>query len=147
MLSRELKEDVNKYNKCIVIGDFNSNPFEKSIVSASCLSALPSKDKKYRKVQGKMYKILYNPMWKFFGDFDKYPGTYYYDSSNDINYYWHIFDQVLISQGLINYFDDKSLKIVKNINTKNLIIKQKINKSISDHLPIYFSIKEENNYE
>ena len=147
LIASQLKDDIDKYDKAIIVGDFNSNPFEKTIIAASCLSALPSKKKLNRCIHGKEYSNLYNPMWRFFNDFEKYPGTYYYDNSDDINYYWHMFDQVLISSKLNERFEENSLKIIQKINKKSLIKNEKIDKNISDHLPIFFSIREENNNE
>lgn len=145
IIARELKQDINKYEKNIIVGDFNSNPFDKAIMATTCLSALPTKKIKQRKLYGKTYKMLYNPMWNFFGDFDKYPGTYYYNNSKEINFYWYMFDQVLISPGLYENFEDNSLRIIKKIDKYSLIKNDKIFENISDHLPIFFSLKEEKN--
>ncbi len=145
IIARELKHDINKYEKTIIVGDFNSNPFDKAIMATTCLSALPTKKIKQRILYGKTYKTLYNPMWNFFGDFDKYPGTYYYNNSKEINFYWYMFDQVLISPALYNVFEDESLRIIKKIGEYSLIKNNKIFKNISDHLPIFFSLKEEKN--
>ena len=143
LVARTLKNDIEKYNKVLVVGDFNSNPFDKTMSALSCLLALPTKEYKKRKIQGIERKILYNPMWKFFGDFESIPGTYFYNSSDDINYYWNIFDQVLISQELVDAFNSEKLEIIKEINKKDLIEENKINDKISDHLPILFSLEEE----
>ena len=140
---RILKEDVEKYDKAVVVGDFNSNPFETTMVAFSGLMAIPNKECKKRKVQGQEKKALYNPMWRFFGDFETLPGTYYNNNGKDLNYYWNIFDQVVVSQDLVNKFDNNKLEIIKKIKNKNLIKRNIIDKSISDHLPIVFSLKED----
>lgn len=144
LIAGMLKNDIEKYDRSIIVGDFNSNPFDKSMSALSGLLALPTKDYTKRKVQNIEKNILYNPMWKFFGDFEDIPGTYFYNSSDDINYFWYIFDQVLISHDLIKLFKSNKLEIIKEINRKKLIKKNKIDGSISDHLPIFFSIEEEN---
>lgn len=138
-----LKNDVEQYDKVLVVGDFNCNPFEKTMSALSGLLSLPTKEYKKRKVDGIEKKILYNPMWKFFGDFETNPGTYFYNSSNDLNYYWNIFDQVLVSQEMVDLFNNKKLEIIKEINKKSLIKGNRINNEISDHLPILFSLEEE----
>lgn len=140
-----LKNDIEQYDKVLVVGDFNCNPFEKTMSALSGLLALPTKEYKKRKVNGIEKKILYNPMWKFFGDFETNPGTYFYNSSNDLNYYWNLFDQVLVSQELADLFNNEKLEIIKEINKKCLIKENKINSEISDHLPIVFSLEEEKN--
>ncbi len=142
LVAGTLKNDIDKYDKVLVVGDFNSNPFERTMSALSGLLALPTKEIKKRKVQGIEKKVLYNPMWKFFGDFETIPGTYYYNNSEDLNYYWNLFDQVLISQDLLYLFNDKSLNIVKKIGERSLIKNNKIDVKVSDHLPIIFSLEE-----
>lgn len=144
-VANTLKVDIEKYDKAIVIGDFNCNPFENAISAFSGMNALPTKEKEKRMMHGFERSILYNPMWNFFGDFEKIPGTYYYDNSDDINYYWNIFDQVLISHELLELYENKSIEIVKNIKDNSLIRNNKVIMGISDHLPILFSLKEEEN--
>lgn len=143
IVARILKDDIENYNNALVVGDFNSNPFEITMSALSGLLALPTKEHETRTVQGVERKILYNPMWRFFGDFATLPGTYFYNNSNDLNYYWNIFDQVLVSQNLVNVFDNNKLEIIKKIDEKNLIKNNIIDREISDHLPIFFSLKEE----
>ena len=48
-------------------------------------------------------------MWGFLGDngCGNVSGTMYYNSSDAINYYWHLYDQVLIRPELIDTFDNK----------------------------------------
>ena len=87
LVAGTLKNDINKYDKVLVVGDFNSNPFERTMSALSGLLALPTKNIKNRKVQGIEKNVLYNPMWKFFGDFETIPGTYYYNYSEDLTYY------------------------------------------------------------
>lgn len=143
IVAQEMKGDINKYENAIVIGDLNSNPFEETVAALTGLNALPTKEMKIRRVQRKEEKILYNPMWKFFWDFSSFPGTYFYNNSSDINYYWNIFDQVLMTHNFIKYFESEKLEIIKKIENINLIKKEKIDGAISDHLPIFVSLREE----
>ena len=114
-----MKNDISKHKNALIMGDFNSNPFEESVVAFSGLNALPTKEKTERTVKNKKKKILYNPMWKFFGDFDTIPGTYFYNNSKDVNYYWNIFDQILLTHDFIKYFEDEKLEIIKEIKDIN----------------------------
>lgn len=146
--SRLLIQDLNKASKelknSLIIGDFNMNPFERGMVAASAMHAIPSSDvaRRYsRIIKDNEYSMFYNPMWNLYGDFDGTPGTYFYRNSDYVCYFWNIFDQVIIHPSLIDNFDKKSLKIIKGINNTNFINKKGIpNKSISDHLPIFFKI-------
>ena len=95
-------------------------------------------------VRGNEYEFLYNPMWGFLGDTGKgkVAGTMYYNSSKSINFYWHIYDQVLIRPELIDFFDDSLLDIITRINQKQLVTSNfVIDKQYSDHLPIKFNLK------
>lgn len=143
IVARSLKELLDMYDDALAIGDFNSNPFEKAMVGASCLSALPIKNITNRKIQGIGFKNMYNPMWNFFGDFDGLPGTYYYNNGDDINYYWNMLDQVILSIKLSKRLEKETMEIIEKINDINLIVNNKIQTDISDHLPIYFSLRED----
>jgi len=143
----EQAESESGINNTILIGDFNSSPFDGSIVRAGAIHAIPHKEeasKNSRIVDGHNYKTFYNPTWKLLA-LDKPPyGTYYYNNSNYENYYWYLFDQVIVRPGLINSFQEDSLRIITEINDKSLL-KNDYSPDIaySDHLPIIFEIQEE----
>jgi len=147
-LIKNIEEEEKKvgHARTIILGDLNMNPFETGIVNADGLHAISDRrivKKGYRNVQGEKRKFFYNPMWNFFGDMSFHPpGTYFYDSGSYINYYWHMFDQVLIRPDLLDFFPIKSLKIITEINGISFLSGfGKPNKSkFSDHLPIIFSI-------
>lgn len=142
--------DVEKrcaHQRTVVCGDLNMNPFEEALVKAKGFNAVMSKAiacKRTRIVSGKEYSFFYNPMWSFFGDLGcgKVSGTMYYNTSDHINYYWNIYDQVLVRPDMIPYFDESKLSIVTNIDSVNLLsINGLIDKSnYSDHLPIIFEL-------
>ena len=140
-----IKRDIEEFDNVIVVGDFNYSPFDSFMVNASAFSAIPSKNISKRKVCGHFFKVLYNPMWNFFGDFSEIPGTYYYNNSADKNYYWYLLDQVLFTNDILKQYKDRSTKIIKKIGDKSLLGKTGINEKYSDHLPILFELKEENN--
>lgn len=80
-------------------------------------------------------------MWELLGN-SEICGTMYYNSSDSINYYWHIYDQVLITPDLIDSFNIDGLKIITKTNQSNfLTLSGLLNKNISDHLPIKFNLK------
>lgn len=147
---RYLKQDIEEMEEkldcknTIVMGDFNMNPFEDAMISASGLHSLSCKDianKNTRTVSGRPYSMFYNPMWNLLGDNVKPVGSYYYSDSSIINYFWNIFDQVIIRPELSSHFKLNKLCIVNKIGDTSLIDKnKKPNKNISDHLPIFFEI-------
>ena len=149
-INREINdyEQTNAKNRLtIVCGDFNMNPFDKGMVHCEGFHAVMDKRiamRRWRKFQETDYSFFYNPMWGCLGDNGKggTPGTYFYDPSHSIQYFWNMFDQVLIRPDLIPLFDDKSLKIVTTGKSYNLMnINGRIDKKISDHLPIMFNLK------
>ncbi len=132
-------------DRTVITGDFNANPFDAGMVAANGLHGLMTqkqvaKDK--RKVGGREYPFLYNPMWSFMGDLSEGPpGTYYYVRSEYVEYGWNMFDQVLVRPSMVQLFDLKSLKILTNIGEELLVKEGEIpDKSKSDHLPIIFSL-------
>ena len=138
-----------KHKKTIITGDFNADPFEDVMLTADHFHALPYADivenKRERKVFGKNYQMFYNPMWNFLGDLKTPHSTCYYDSGGAVNFYKHIFDQVLVSADMVKNFDKDNLKIVTETGSDILVDGKGIpnRKEYSDHLPIVFGIKED----
>lgn len=149
-LSRDVtrvEQNLNIKNT-IIIGDLNANPFEESIIDANSLHALPFKEeakKLKRKVSGRDYEMFYSPMWKLLSRSESPYGTYYYNNSDTTNYFWNIFDQVIFRPSIIPAFNEASLDIIVKTNNRSLLNAQnRPNKKISDHLPIFFELKEGN---
>lgn len=141
----EMVEKETNNKKSFIAGDFNLNPFEEPMVGALGAHAISSRkqvNKGKRVIEGIEYSMFYNPMWNLFGDNSYPPGTYYYSSSNHLNYYWNIFDQVIIRPELIDNFSLEKLRILTKVNGESLLNRNGIpNKNkISDHLPLLFSI-------
>jgi exonuclease III len=142
----ETTRKESKINNIILLGDFNVNPFEKGMILASAMNAVAcayTAKKINRTIKNKTYRFFYNPMWNLFGDADKKPGTYFYNAATQVNYFWNMFDQVLLSPELIDYFELDSLKIINSVANKSLVKRESFrpDANISDHLPIYFSLK------
>lgn len=155
-LCSELRIDIEKIedkletSNTIIIGDFNMNPFEVGLVHANGLhnTSLRSIAKlKQRTIQRNSYQYFYNPMWNFLGEFSKgiESGTHYYETYKYINYHWNIYDQVMLRPNLLESFEEESLEIINNIRSKSLTInikdKKRVDKRISDHLPIKFTLQ------
>ena len=140
-VERELQSE-----NTIVVGDFNINPYDASLINARYFHGIPIYEeakKKSRIIAGKEFYMFYNPMWNLLGDFDFPPGTYYYSGSKAANEFWNMFDQVIVRPQLREEFVDKELKIITQTENISLVDeKRKPNKNISDHLPIVFQLKE-----
>lgn len=135
--------------RTILVGDLNMNPFDDGVSAAHTLNAVMTKQlaaSRERKVRGKSYRFFYNPMWGHFGDRIMGPsGTYYYHASKATNYYWNMFDQVLLRPKLMNTLRDLQIltsdgvePLVTQHGTPKLSNKTSVG---SDHLPIFFQLE------
>lgn len=145
----EIKELELNHSRTFILGDFNMNPFENGLISANGLNNTSSREIAkigQRKVLEKPFKYFYNPMWNFFGEFSKgnVSGTHYFDTYKYINLHWNIYDQIIIRPELLDVFDENNLDIIHEINGKSLLktinLTSRIDKKISDHLPLKFNI-------
>jgi hypothetical protein len=139
------QEATAGHTRTIVIGDFNVDPFEQGFVATDGLHAVMSKtvaQRKTRRVEGRDFDFFYNPMWSYFGDTGNRPcGTYYYDKAEHVNYFWHIFDQVLLRPDLLSGFSD-DVRILTMAGSTPLLDRngRPDGENASDHLPILFSL-------
>jgi len=145
-LIQEAESNVG-HARTLVIGDLNMNPFEVGIVGADGLHAVMAKtiaQKRSRKVQGKERPFFYNPMWGRMGDSSVgAPGTYYYAGSSYVSYFWNTFDQVLLRPDLLDFFSQDDLRVISKIGDKDLMTKNGISSSYSDHLPVIVTLHTE----
>jgi hypothetical protein len=134
------------HSRTIVVGDLNMNPFETGMVAANGLHGMMEREiamKGSRTIQGRSYDFFYNPMWGLMGDATNGPaGTYYYNNAEIVNYFWNMFDQVLIRPELLSSFENKNLEIITSIGKESLLTPNGIpdNSNYSDHLPITFKL-------
>ena len=140
-------EQEYKTNRLVVVGDFNMNPFDIGMITASGFHASMSRQvaqRQSRKVQGKSYSYFYNPCWGLLGDIHKdIPGTYYYKPSGHDSYGWNVLDQVILRPSLISNFVKESLEIIHTDGVNSLITTNQVpRRSVySDHLPLFFTLK------
>ncbi len=138
---REAEAKVG-HQRTVVIGDLNMNPFEVGVVGSGGLHATMDRGIAAggsRFVAGKSCCFFYNPMWSFFGDRGAAPpGTYFRRSGGEVNYFWHILDQVLIRPSLLKFLDKDAVNIVTEVGGMSLLTSRgHPNKKIhSDHLPL-----------
>lgn len=143
---RAVEIELNTENT-IVVGDFNINPYDSSFLNARYFHAIPvytETKRRCRTVSGKDFFMFYNPMWNLLGDSHEPYGTYYYGGSDAVNPFWNIYDQVIIRPALRERFVTDGLKILTETQSRYFLNQNgHPNKSISDHLPIVFEIKED----
>lgn len=90
-------------------------------------------------------RIFYNPMWNYINDFSNPHGTYYLDSNASICTGYNILDQVLLSANMIDDLENKSIRIITEVNGETLVndLNRPDKGKYSDHLPIVFTVKGE----
>jgi len=146
-----IKEAEGKvgHSRTIIVGDFNMNPFEPGVIGARGLHAVMDRRialQGDRTIQGERYRFFYNPMWGRLGDKSKGPpGTYYFNTSNYVNFFWNIFDQVLVRPELLGFFPDDRLEVLSTVGERSLLSSTGIpDRSFgSDHLPLLFEVEVE----
>lgn len=143
---RQLENEEGHENS-VLVGDLNMNPFEAGVVSASGFHGVMSRSvakKGSRRVQEETYPFFYNPMWGLYGENTPGPaGTYYYQGSQHMVYFWNIFDQVLVRPTLLERFDDENLEVVTEIEGTSFLSPRGLPDAsvASDHLPVLFRLK------
>jgi len=144
---REAETQVG-HSRTVIIGDLNMNPFEAGIVGSEGLHAIM--DRRIaalgsRTVHGEDCPFFYNPMWATLGDLDSTPpGTYFYNAGGEVNFYWHVFDQVLLRPALLDFFAADSVIVVAELEGASLLTSagHPDREAMSDHLPIICRLRE-----
>jgi endonuclease/exonuclease/phosphatase family protein len=136
------------HNRTVIIGDLNMDPFEHGIVGAEGVHAVMDRrvaSRTSRVLRDEEYRFFYNPMWTLLGDRSGQPtGSYYYDSSSHVNYYWHIFDQVLLRPELVaGFVPERDVRILRSADGTQLVRgkDERPDDRISDHLPILVNLE------
>jgi hypothetical protein len=137
MIEKELQQ-----KNTILIGDFNMNPFEPGMVSASVFNSVCSLDialKQSRKFQYVDYDYFYNPAWKnYAGVGNEVYGTYYHHSYGMDEFHWNNYDQALIRPAILQQYRPE----FSVLHDKVWFDLRNKNNNISDHYPILLELKE-----
>ena len=137
-------EDEYGARRTILVGDLNMNPFDVGLIAAGTLHAVMTKEdarREERTVRGREYRLFYNPMWGCFGDRTSGPpGTFYRGAAVPINYFWNIYDQVLLRPSLMDGLQD--LRILDHDGHDTLVTDagRPRKDAVSDHLPLLFRL-------
>lgn len=134
----KINELMNEYRKSsigepyiILMGDYNNEPFDKSV--SYCLQS--SRDENLVKENK---DLLFNPFWKDLSRINDNVniGTCYYKSGDLTK--WKTFDQIMYSHAFINSNNWKFINTDDRIFTNELLLKTILNnQSKLDHLPIF----------
>lgn len=147
--ARDVKEKETEvgHRRTVLVGDLNMNPFDAGVISGHGLHAVMTRAKAMendRRVDGEPSPFFYNPMWGFFGDRTPGPpGTYYLSATDPVNYFWNVYDQVMVRPELIPLL--KNVAILDNDGVESLLTAGGLPKKsgFSDHLPLMFRLAED----
>jgi len=135
------------HSNTLVVGDLNMDPFHPGVVSSEGFHGTMDKriaNRRTRRVLEEDRHFFYNPMWSLFGDeSDGPPGTFYYNASSEpVNYFWHMYDQVLLRPDLIPFFPNRELRILTHTGSDSLMTSggRPDAANTSDHLPLLFKL-------
>jgi endonuclease/exonuclease/phosphatase family metal-dependent hydrolase len=142
---RKLEERVG-HTRTLVIGDLNMDPFDAGVVGATGLHAVAVAEvasRGSRTVGRRSYDFFYNPTWGHMSDRQSGPpGTFFRKSSEQLSYFWHSLDQVLLRPSLISMFDKADgLRILETAGAVSLVTSRG-RPSVSDHLPLLLSLNQ-----
>lgn len=134
---KELKDKYSSSPQIIIAGDFNDEPFDKSLSS----HLLASRD---RALVMKDDSFFYNPFWRHLGETSPYipgtrsasvAGTCFYSSGQETK--WNTFDQIIVSSSFLRddrwYLNEKCTGIFRNPSFIELV---RSGSSIFDHFPV-----------
>src|SRR6185437_6371031 len=137
-------EDKVGHRRTVLVGDFNMNPFDPGMAGSTGLHAVMTRDlarRGEREVRGRPYRFFYNPMWGHFGDQTTGPpGSYYLRASKPLNYYWNLYDQVLVRPDLMDRL--RAVRLLDSDGQERLLTASGLpgDGNGSDHLPLFFEL-------
>jgi hypothetical protein len=143
-LGQRLKEEIDNLNEecggfvnAILMGDFNDEPFDRSLSE----HLLTTRDREF---VCKFPTFLYNPFWRHLGESipyfrgksnKSYAGSCYYTGGRDT--YWRTFDQIIFSSAFLKEGDwQLNEKYTKIIDIEPYCGSVSSNKNIFDHFPV-----------
>lgn len=129
--------------RTLVVGDLNLTPFDWGVAGAQALHAVMDRAvarRGRRTVAGKTAPFFYNPMWSLMGDRSPGPsGSYFRGHGGHVEYFWHLFDQVLVRPELMEALTD--VRILDACAGHALVqANGRPDTSVSDHLPLLFRL-------
>jgi hypothetical protein len=141
-------EETVGHRRTLVTGDFNLDPFEEGIAGASgfhgvMTAVLAQANNQGRLHDGEFCRFFYNPMWALMGAGERtVPGSYFYWSTEQLAYFWHTYDQVLLRPELIPHWEGAGLRLLTEDGVLQFLQEngRPDTKRVSDHLPLLFRL-------
>lgn len=146
-VAQRIRDAEKFYGHCrtVLVGDLNMNPFDTGVAGAFGLHGVMTKSiatQVSRTVDGEEHPYFYNPMWGLFGDKTRGPaGTHYSRRGRPTEFFWNMYDQMLIRPELLNVFDGEVTVATEIAGQSLLTVNGLPDKSVgSDHLPLMFRL-------
>ena len=140
--------EATTHRRSMVVGDFNANPFESSILSSDGLHAIGirkniNKTRRLVRLGDVDEDFFYNPMWRKYGQdaaMEAGAATHYWQNNQSSELFWHMLDQVVIRPEECDRFPEDQLRIVSTVGTVSLLSTDGSLDTTtgSDHLPVIF---------
>lgn len=131
------QEKIHGNSNVVIIGDFNSSPFDEELIQKDAFNAVMYKEiiekKESITYEETEYRLLYNPILTHISEDNHQYGSFYYTKGSK-SLYWYCYDQVLMTKSLIDSF--QGMEYCHTLNGKSLLKDISPNKDISDHLPL-----------
>ena len=135
-------ENACGVDRTVIMGDFNSNPYDIELLQPSAFNAMLFKGilraRDSRTWDGEDYPFMYNPTVHWLSEDTETYGSIYYSSDDGTGPVWNCFDQALVSPELMDSV--KGYSYLKKIGDMDLIAKWCPRREISDHLPLLVEI-------
>lgn len=137
-------EKINKSKHSLIVGDLNIGLFDEQMSSITGLNARLHRyqlQKPFVSVHECTRDLFYNPMIKVYQHTenpDMPKGTHFYKGKPE---QWFCYDHILMKKPLLSRFDSEHLQVLGRLGTERLVFDHVMNTKISDHLPLYFEIR------
>ena len=134
--------EENGETKVFVFGDFNCMPYDEPVTNEDIFNCVLYRD--LLKTKSGARERYYNPMLLLLSESSKIYGSYYNDSVKTKNLRWYLLDQLMMNKLANESIDYNSIELITKIDCISLLKNNKPNHEIySDHLPLFFKIKED----
>lgn len=145
-LTTEVRQAARVIKQVVVFGDLNAHPFSEGVCQAGGLHGVMTPQLargEHRPVVFQQSPMLFNPMWRFYGNQSPDPpGTYFrLGNGDELVYFWNLFDQFLISPALLPYYRPDSVRILTGCTGTSFLKNGRPDAdAASDHLPILMTL-------
>lgn len=143
-----IKMNINEYieangkTNVFVLGDFNCMPYDNSIIDEDVFNCVLYRGLLETRNDAK--ERYYNPMLLLLSEKEKIYGSFYSDTVKQRNLRWYMLDQVMVNKYADKIIDYDSIEVITKVNDICLLKNNKPDSTLySDHLPLYFEIKED----